>query len=61
MDWKLSVLFVANRFKEPSSWAGLGALLALVGLNMTGVELGYLVNIGTGLCGLVAVLIPEKK
>ena len=25
---------LANRFKEPSSWAGFGALLAIVGVNL---------------------------
>lgn len=60
MDYKAVISGLANRFKEPSSWAGLGTLIALAGLNMSPIELGYIVNIGVGVAGLVAFFMPEK-
>lgn len=60
MDYKATLMALVNRFKEPSSWAGLGALMALAGFKMSGVEVGYIVDIGVGVCGLLAFFIPEK-
>ena len=61
MDMKSIVAGLANRFKEPSSWAGLGALMALAGLHMSATEVGYIVDIGMGASGLLAFFLPEKK
>ena len=61
MSTKDTIIMLANRFKEPSSWAGLGAIFALVGLHMSAVEVGYIVNIGVGVCGLLAFFLPEMK
>jgi hypothetical protein len=48
-----------ERFKEPSTWKGLGWLLVAVGLvPMAGVDV--VVNAGVALVGLVEVLRREK-
>ena len=60
MDWRSIVAGFANRFKEPSSWAGLSVILTLAGLKVSGVEVGYIVDIGVGVCGLIAFFVPEK-
>ena len=58
---KSTLRMLARRMSEPSSWAGVGALFALVGLHLTNVELGYVVNIGVGISGLMAFFLPEEK
>jgi hypothetical protein len=50
-----------TRFKEPSSWAGLSALVAMVGLNVNPGLLQSVTLIGAGLCGVLAFFIPEGK
>jgi hypothetical protein len=60
MDFKSMISGLANRFKEPSSWAGLGAIMGLVGLHMSAAEVGYIVDIGMGAAGLLALFLPEK-
>ncbi len=52
---------LASRFKEPSSWAGLAGILALVGLSVDGAIVEAVTYIGAGLAGLVAVFLPEAK
>lgn len=61
MDSKAILMDLANRFKEPSSWAGIGALLTLTGLHMSATEVNYIVDIGIGVSGLLAFFISEKK
>lgn len=52
---------LANRFKEPSSWAGLAALAALLGVNVDAGVIQDIGLIGAGVAGLVAFFLPEKK
>ena len=52
---------LAERFKEPSSWAGLAGLAVLVGFNLDPNLLQSIVYVGAGLAGLGAVLLPEGK
>jgi hypothetical protein len=54
----LSYLLV--RFSEPSSYAGLGAVLALVGVNLPDPVTGQLVQLLAAFCGLVALLLKER-
>lgn len=61
MNFESIVSGLANRFKEPSSWAGIGALMALAGLHVSAANVGYIVDIGVGVSGLLAFFIPEKK
>lgn len=47
-----------NRFKEPSSWAGLSSFAAVVGISSP--LYGAIALTGSGVCALVAFLLPEK-
>lgn len=49
------------RLREPSSWAGIGGLLALFGLNVPQPTLQALSALGAAAAGVAAVLVPEKK
>jgi hypothetical protein len=53
--------FLVARLKEPSTYAGLGAILAAAGLHPSAAVLGCAVNAAVALAGLAAVLIPEKS
>ena len=55
------VLFLLARLKEPSTYAGLGAILAAAGLHPSEALLSSGVNAAIALAGLAAVLIPEKS
>jgi hypothetical protein len=48
-----------NRFKQPSTWAGLGIIAALLGVPPGTFEL--ITQIGLGLAGLAAVVLEEKN
>jgi hypothetical protein len=52
---------LAARFKEPSSWAGLTGLAALVGLHLDPGLAQSVVFVGAGVAGIVAFFVPEKK
>lgn len=52
--------YILNRLKEPSSYAGLGALLALVGVNLDGQLLQAIAGVAAALAGLAAVFVKEK-
>ena len=52
---------LANRFKEPSSWAGIAAFVGMMGIHLEpGVAQGVAL-IGAGVCTLIAVFVPEKS
>lgn len=48
------------RFSEPSSYAGLGAILALVGFNLPDAELGQVVQFLAAGSGLLAIVLKER-
>jgi len=51
-------MFVLNRLREPSTWAGLAVIAAAFGIKP---ELAHAIEgAGVGLAGLLAVLLPEK-
>ncbi len=52
--------YILNRLKEPSSYAGLGALLALVGVNLDGQLLQAIAGVAAALAGLASIFIKEK-
>ena len=52
--------FVLARFSEPSSYAGLGALLALAGFHFSDSDLGQLAQFLAAGCGLAALLLKER-
>ena len=52
---------IFNRFKEPSSWAGITGLIAVVLPNLNPSYVSYGVAILAGIAGLLSVLMAEKK
>ena len=52
--------YLLARFSEPSSYAGLGALLALVGWNLTDPMLAQLAQLLAAGCGVVALCLKER-
>src|SRR5262249_12893041 len=52
--------FLLARFSEPSSYAGLGAMLALAGLHFSDSDLGQIAQFLAARCGLAALLLKER-
>jgi hypothetical protein len=52
--------YLLARFSEPSSYAGLGAALALLGWNLADTTLGLLVQLLAAGCGLVALCLKDR-
>ena len=52
--------YVLARLSEPSSYAGLGALLALVGWNLSDTIVGQLAQLLAAGCGLLALVLKER-
>lgn len=50
-----------QRLREPSTWAGVGILLGLFGINLAPENAQVFVNGGVGLAGLLAVFVGEKR
>jgi len=53
--------FVLERLTEPSTYAGLGALLAAGGVHIDNSVLQAVIQLLVALAGLGAVLIPENS
>jgi hypothetical protein len=53
--------FLVARLKEPSSYAGLGAVLAALGVHVDDALLQAAVQLLVAAGGLAAVLLPEKS
>ena len=60
IDHANSRLSVLARFSEPSSYAGLGAVLALAGWNLSDTTLGQIVQLCAAGCGLLALFLKER-
>jgi hypothetical protein len=54
------IAYLLARFSEPSSYAGLGALLALAGWNIPDPLAGQLVQLLAAACGLLALGLKER-
>jgi hypothetical protein len=54
------LVYLLARFSEPSSYAGLGALLAFAGWNLPDPVFGQLVQALAAVCGLVALCLKER-
>jgi hypothetical protein len=52
--------FMLARLSEPSSYAGLGAILALVGVHFSNSDLGQIAQFLAAGCGLAALLLKER-
>jgi len=55
-----TISFLLARFSEPSSYAGLGALLALAGFHFSNSDVGQLAQFLAAGCGLAALLLKER-
>jgi hypothetical protein len=51
---------IINRLKEPSSWAGITAMAGMFGVSLDPGIAQNIAFIGAGICGILAVLMPEK-
>ena len=54
------VAYLLARFSEPSSYAGLGAVLALLGLHFSDSVTGQLAQCLAALCALAALVLKER-
>lgn len=54
------VSYVLARFSEPSSYAGLGALLVLAGFHFSDTDIGQLAQFLAAGCGLAALFLRER-
>lgn len=52
--------YLLARFSEPSSYAGLGALLALAGWNLSDPVLAQLAQLLAAGCGFVALCLKDR-
>ncbi len=52
---------LVDRFKEPSSWAGVTALFAAFGFNIASGYVQYGVAILAGIAGVLSIVLAEKS
>ena len=55
------VTYLLARFSEPSSYAGLGAVIALVGFHLSDTEFGAVTQFVAAGCALAALLLKERN
>ena len=53
--------YIVNRLKEPSTYAGLAAILAAFGVSIDPGLLQAAVAVATALAGLASVFVAEKQ
>lgn len=51
---------IAQRMKEPSTWAGLSILAGLFGVHLAPEVLAPVIQAVTGIAGVAAVMLPES-
>ncbi len=61
MNYLAALLFVVDRLKEASSYAGIAGFLAALNVPNSGSVALTITQIGMAVAGVLAVLIPEKK
>lgn len=52
--------YLVARLRESATWATITALLGIAGLHLSDPTIQAITAAGTGLAGLVAILLPEK-
>ena len=50
---------ILKRFKEPSSWAALAAIFALLGFNMPESMMQNITQVGMGLAGILGFFMSD--
>lgn len=53
--------YILKKLAEPSSWSGLGAILAVVGFNLDADLLQAIAVFGAAAAGLVGIVLDEKS
>lgn len=53
------VAYIVNRLKEPSTYAGLAALLGVVGVKIAPDQLTSIITVLTAIAGAIAVFVPD--
>lgn len=57
------MIAILQRFKEPSSWAGIAVLLSIasphIGISIEGIN--AIINAGAAICGAAAIILREKS
>ena len=53
---------IIERFKEPSSWAGIGVLLSILAphIGLASDAVSAIIQAGAALCGAASVVMKEK-
>ena len=55
------VAYIVNRLKEPSTYAGLAALLGVVGVKLAPEAMQAIITVLTAIAGAVAVFVPDMN
>jgi hypothetical protein len=55
------VNYLIDRLKEPSTYTGLGTLLAALGLHFSDAQVSAVVSLSLAIGGVVSVFVPEGK
>lgn len=53
------IAYLIGRLKEPSTYAGLAALLGLVGVKLAPESMSAIIQVLTAIAGAVAVFVPD--
>jgi hypothetical protein len=53
--------FILARIKEPSTWAGIAAMILVAPIPGAVLLAGSIKVVGTAVAGLLAIWLPEKK
>jgi hypothetical protein len=54
------IAYLLARFSEPSSYAGISAVLGLVGFHFSDTDIGQIAQFLAAGCGLAALLLKER-
>jgi len=52
---------ILARLREPSSWAGIAAVIGLFGIKVAPEQMQAVMTLGAAAAGAAAVFLPEKK
>lgn len=61
MNMNTLVPYIIERLKEPSTYAGLGALLAAAGIHLSDAQVGSITALALAVGGALSVFLPERK
>lgn len=53
--------YILGRLREPSTYAGIAAILAAFNINVPNETWGLIVQVGIGAAGLIAAFFPDRS